>query len=142
MMLNGPCTTTVNQPVHGKTYNMACVLPEKNQISLRICKFLIKSLMDTLWVANDKTVKRTTKTGLCRNVPTDLSHLGSVGFAAFRLIWIGVVLTMVVLTRDPFLNVIYFYCRTEVSKGKLVINWASKSFIALISWYTYLRFVN
>ena len=85
MMLNEPCTTTVNQPVYGKTYNMACVRPEKNQISLRICKFLLKSLMNALWVANDTTVKWTAKTGHCRDVPIDLSHLCSVGFAAFRL---------------------------------------------------------
>ena len=64
MMLNGPCTTAVNQPVHGKTYNMACVRPEKNQISLRICKFLLMSLMDAVWVANDTTVKRTANRSL------------------------------------------------------------------------------
>ena len=113
VMLSWPCTTTVNHPVHGKTYHMASVHQAKNQISLRICKFLLKSFMDALWVANDTTVKRTAKTGHCRDVPTDLSHLCSVGFAAFRLKWIGVVLTRIVLTRDPFSNAIYFHCRTR-----------------------------
>ena len=107
MMLNGPCTTTVNQPMHSKTYNKACVRPEKNQISLRICKFLLKSVIAALWVANDTTVKRSAKTGQCRDVPIDLSHLCSIGVAVFRLKWIGVVLTRVVLTRDPFSNAIF-----------------------------------
>ena len=82
---------------------MACVRPEKNHVSLYICKFLLKSLMDALWVASDTIVRRKAKTGHCRDVPIDLSHLCSVGFAAFRLKWIGVV-----LTRDPFSNAIYF----------------------------------
>ena len=77
MMLNGPCTTTVNHPVHGKTYIMAYVRPQKNQISLRVCNFLLKSLMDTLWVAKETVIKRTAKTGHFRNVPIDLSHLCS-----------------------------------------------------------------
>ena len=86
-----------------------CAPREESDQSLHICKFLLKSLMDALWVANDSTVK----TARCRDVPIDLSHLYSVGFAAFRLKWIGVVLTRVVLTRDPFSNAIYFYCRTR-----------------------------
>ena len=112
MMFNGPCTTTVHQPVHGKSYK-ECVLPEKNQISLRICKLLLKSFMDALWVAKDTTVKRTAKTGHCTDVPTDLGHLCSVGVAAFRLKWIGVGFTSVVLTRDPFSKAIYFHFRTK-----------------------------
>ena len=48
--------------------------------------------MNALWVAKDTAVKRTAKTGHCRDVPIDLSRLCSVGFA-FRLKWIGVVLT-------------------------------------------------
>ena len=108
MMFNGPCTTTVNQPAHGQTYNMACVRPEKkNLISLHICKFVITFSMDALWVASDTTVKRTAKTSYCRDVPIDLSHLCSANFAAFRLKWIGIVLTRVVLTRDPFSNAIF-----------------------------------
>ena len=99
-MLNGPCITTVYQPVYGKTYNMACVRPETNRFSLGICKFLLKSLMYALWVANDTTVKWTAKTG-------QFSHLCSLGFAAFWLRWIGIVLTRVGLTRDPFSNAIF-----------------------------------
>ena len=69
--------------------------------------------MNALWVAKDTAVKQTAKTGHCRDVPIDLSHLCSVGFAAFRLKWNGAVLTRVVLTRNLFSNTIYYYCRTR-----------------------------
>ena len=65
---------------------------EKNKISLHTCKFLFKSLMDARWVAKDTRVKRTAKIVIVGMYQLILSHLCSVGFAAFPLKWILVVL--------------------------------------------------
>ena len=87
-----------------------------------------------------------TKPGHCRDVPIDLSHLCSVGFAASRLKWTGVVLTRVVHTRNPFPNAINFHCRIrkfpKANESLTEQARASNSFIVLISWYIYLSFVS